>query len=186
MNQSISLISVFSSILHFLVVLNFCGGVIVNGDIVREFCKNQSISDVYVNYDFCVSSFEANPLSKTSDIYGLTAISIDLCLKNATYIGTYIDSILKDGKEEPIQYLKECMEFYSSALEDVQVAMKAFNGKDYNGVLEFMTDANIWVKTCKIGFTEGGIDFSPLRKQHDDLYQLIHISLGLTAKILES
>ncbi|KAI3879486.1 hypothetical protein MKX03_014106 [Papaver bracteatum] len=185
MNQSISLISLFSTILHFLVVLNFYGGAIVNGEIAKDFCKNQSIIDIYINYDFCVSSLEANPLSKTSDIHGLAAISIDLCLKNATYIDTYIDSILKDGKEEPrvLQYIKECKEYYSSALEDVQGAMEAFNGKNYDGAFNYICDADTWANTCEIGFTETGVDFSALRKQHNDLFQLLHISIGLTSKI---
>ncbi|KAI3955888.1 hypothetical protein MKW98_006248 [Papaver atlanticum] len=185
MNPSISLLSLISSILHCLLVLNFCGGVYVKGDIVSDICKGQSMADPRINYDFCVSSLEANPLSKTSDISGLAVISMDLCLKNATYIDTYIDSILKDGKAEPriLRNLKDCMEYYSTASENVQKAMKAFNGKYYYEAINYINNAGIWADTCKLGFTEFGDDFSLLKKQDNDFFQLTSISLNIIAII---
>ncbi|XP_026420668.1 pectinesterase inhibitor 12-like [Papaver somniferum] len=143
------------------------------------------MDDPRLKFDFCVSSFETNPLSKTSDISGLAVISMDLCSKNATYIGKYIDSILKDGKAEPsvIKNLKDCIEYYSYALEDVQEAMKAFNGKYYNEGIDHMNNAHIWADTCKQGFIDLGVDFSPLRKQDNDFFQLTNISLNIIAII---
>ncbi|KAI3882978.1 hypothetical protein MKX03_028711 [Papaver bracteatum] len=188
MNQSISLLSLFSSILHIFLVLNFYGGVTVNGDIVINFCKNQSIIDPSLNYDFCVSSLEANPLSKTSDIFGLAVISMELTSNNATYIHTYIEGILKDGKQEPRarMCLEDCMEFYSTAVEDVEEAMEAFNGKNYYWALSHVTAAMTDADTCKTGFTELGVDFSLLRKQDYDFYQLTGICLDIIAKIYDS
>ncbi|KAI3940791.1 hypothetical protein MKW98_030110 [Papaver atlanticum] len=188
MNQSISLLSLFSSILHVFLVLNFYGGVTVNGDIVRNFCKNEWIIDPYLNYDFCVSSLEANPETKTSDIFGLAEISMELCLRNATYIHTYIEGILKDGKEEPRarMYLEDCMEFFSTAVEEVQEAVEAFNGKDYYNALRHVSNAGIEADTCKIGFTEAGVDFSLLKKQDYNFYQLTKISIKTIATIHDS
>ncbi|KAI3896454.1 hypothetical protein MKW92_042266 [Papaver armeniacum] len=188
MNRSISLLSLFSSILHVFLILNFYGGVTVNGDIVINFCKNESILDPYLNYDFCVSSLEANPVSKTSDIFGLAEISMELCSRNATYIHTYIDGILKDGKQEPRagMYLEDCMEFYSTAIDEVQEAVEAFNGKDYYNAFRHVSGAGIEADTCKTGFTEAGVDFSLLKKQDYNFYQLTSISMGLIAKIRDS
>ncbi|KAI3860817.1 hypothetical protein MKX03_034838 [Papaver bracteatum] len=188
MNQSISLLFLFSSIFYGFLVLNFYGGVTVNGDIVRNFCKNQSTIDPYLNYDFCVSSLEANPHSKTSDIFELAVISMELCSKNATYIRTYIEGILNDGKAEPRakMYLENCMEFYSTALERVQAAMESFKGKDYHTALIKVSAAGTEADTCKIGFTEAGVDFSLLKKQDYNFYQLTNISIDLIAKISDS
>ncbi|RZC94277.1 hypothetical protein C5167_044870 [Papaver somniferum] len=188
MNQSISLLSLFSSILHVFLVLNLYGGITVNGDIVKTFCKSESIVDPSLNYDFCVSSLEANPLSKTSDIFGLAVISMDLSLKNATYIHTYIEGILKDVKQEPTarMCLKDCMEFYSTAVKDLQEAVEAFNGKDYYDALRLVSDAGIDARTCKTGFTELGVDFSLLEKQDYNFYQLTNICLDIIAKISDS
>ncbi|MCL7032939.1 hypothetical protein MKW94_029106 [Papaver nudicaule] len=186
-NQSISLFSLFSSILHLFLVLNFYGGVTVNGDIVSNLCENVTRVDPTQNYDFCVSSLEANPLSKTSDIFGLGVISIELCSNNATYIHTYIDGILKDGKPEPERArtcLQECVDLYSDASEEVQTAMKAFKGKDYETTSRILYGAAINANTCKIGFTELGVDFSPLKKQDYDIYQLTGISLSIIRIIL--
>ncbi|MCL7045864.1 hypothetical protein MKW94_004523 [Papaver nudicaule] len=187
MNQSISLFSLFSSILHLFLVLNFYGGVTVNGDIVSNLCEN--VTRVYPtqNYEFCVSALEANPLSKTSDIFGLGVISLELCSNNATYIRTYIDGILKDGKPEPERArtcLQNCIGFYSTALEDVQAAIEAFKGKDYvTAYRQLVTGALIDADTCKRGFQDVGVDFSPLKKQNYDFSQLIGISLGIITEI---
>ncbi|KAI3903865.1 hypothetical protein MKW98_015647 [Papaver atlanticum] len=188
MNRSLSLLSFFSSILHVFLVLNFYGGFTVKGDIVNNICKNQSLVDPDLNYDFCVSSLEANPVSKTSDIFGLAEISMELCSRNATYIHIYIEGILKDGKEGPRARicLEDCMEFYSTAVEEVQEAQEAFNGKDYYNALIHVSNAGIEADTCKNGFTEAGIDFSLLKKQDYNFYQLTSISIDLLAKIRDS
>ncbi|KAI3896455.1 hypothetical protein MKW92_042267 [Papaver armeniacum] len=188
MHQPISLHSLFSLFLYVSLILNYYGGVTVNGDIVRKFCKDESIIDPHLNYDFCVSSLEASPMSKTSDIFGLAVISMELCSNNATYIHTFIKGILKDGKEEPRAriYLEHCMEFYSTAVEDVQEAVEAFNGKDYDTSLIRVSAAMTEAVTCKIGFTESGVDFSLLKKQDYDFNQLTKISIKTIAKIHDS
>ncbi|KAI3875511.1 hypothetical protein MKX03_002397 [Papaver bracteatum] len=110
---------------------------------------------------------------------------MDLCSKNTTYIGTYIDSILKNGKAKPrtIQNLKDCTEYYSTASEDIQEAMKAFNGKYYNKAIDHMNNAWIWADTCKLGFTDFGDDFSLLKKQDNDFDQLTNICINIMAII---
>ncbi|MCL7040321.1 hypothetical protein MKW94_015005 [Papaver nudicaule] len=185
MNQSISLLSPFSSILIFFLVLNFFMGVTVKGDIISTQCKNVSTHDFQVNYDFCVSSLEGNPQSKTSDIFGLAVISMELCLNNATNIPTYIDSILKDGKAEQGARvcLGNCIEFYSMAIREVQQAIKDFSGKDYAAALFSLGAAMDSSETCKDGFTEAGVDFGILRKQYEDFFQLEAISLGIITNI---
>ncbi|MCL7031247.1 hypothetical protein MKW94_003129 [Papaver nudicaule] len=184
MNQSISLFSLFSLIFHlFLIVILY--GAIVNGDIIGDLCKNVSTDDPQLSYSFCVSSLEANPLSKTSDIFGLAVISMELCSNNASYIQTYIDSILKDGKVEPEARgcLGDCKEFYSMAFSDVQTSMTAFSAKDYGTALIYLSSAMATAGTCKDGFTDAGIDFGPLNKQYNDFFLLHIISLGIVSKI---
>ncbi|MCL7050208.1 hypothetical protein MKW94_006627 [Papaver nudicaule] len=185
MNQPISLFSIFSTILQFFLVLNFYGGWIANGDLIDNLCKSISSHDPHMHYEFCVSSLEANPLSKSSDIFGLAVISMELCKNNATYIPTYIDSILKDGKVEPEARvcLGNCIEFYSMALDDVEEGMKSFKDKDYESALRQVGYADIDRDTCKDGFIEAGIDFNPLKKQDNDFTNLISISLGIIARI---
>ncbi|KAI3882980.1 hypothetical protein MKX03_028713 [Papaver bracteatum] len=113
---------------------------------------------------------------------------MELSSNNATYIHTYIEGILKDGKEEPRarMCLKDCMEFYSSDVEDVQQAMEAFNGKDYYWALIHVSAAGTDADTCKTGFTKLGVDFSLLRKQDSDFTQLNIISANIIAKIYDS
>ncbi|KAI3925423.1 hypothetical protein MKW98_015771 [Papaver atlanticum] len=111
---------------------------------------------------------------------------MELCSTNATDVGTNIKRILKDGKVEPAvrRPLGDCIEFYSTALDNVQDAMEAFRVKDYATALSDVGTAGIFADTCKDGFTEFGLDFGPLSKQHDDFFQLVIISLGIINKIL--
>ncbi|KAI3858137.1 hypothetical protein MKX03_022456 [Papaver bracteatum] len=124
-------------------------------------------------------------MSKTSDIFGLAVISMELCSNYATYIQTYIGSILKDGKAEPGAKgcLGGCIEFYSMAFDDVQKAMKDFSGKDYVTALIHAGAAGVDGETCKDQFTEAGVDFGILGKQYNEFKQLIIISLGIITNI---
>ncbi|XP_026459283.1 putative invertase inhibitor [Papaver somniferum] len=145
-NQSVLSISLVSSLLHVFLVLNLYG---VNGDtgaMISDLCKNISAHSYGdPKYDFCISSLKANPMSKTSDIFGLALISMELCSTNATNVSIYVR---KNG-----------------AFDTVQDAMEAFKDKDYEGALGVGV-ARIWAGTCKDGFDEFGLDFGPLSKQH--------------------
>ncbi|RZC82194.1 hypothetical protein C5167_044981 [Papaver somniferum] len=113
---------------------------------------------------------------------------MELSSNNATYIHTYIEGILKDVKQEPRarMCLKDCMEFYSTAVEELQEAMEEFNRKEYYWALSSVSAAGTDADTCKTGFTELGVDFSVLRKQDNDFFQLTNICLDIIAKIYDS
>ncbi|KAI3955974.1 hypothetical protein MKW98_006334 [Papaver atlanticum] len=123
----------------------------VYGDLINDVCKEASKQPDLSTYDFCVASFSSNPAN---------------------------------GKEKPAamtMYLKECLDLYSIAVDDVQDAISNFKVQAYDGANTCMGSAQDNAGTCEDGFTEGPQKLvSPLTKQNDDFIGLAHISLVIT------
>ncbi|OUZ99185.1 Pectinesterase inhibitor domain [Macleaya cordata] len=156
----------------------------VNGDdIISDTCQKAAASDPNLKYDFCVSSLQANPKSKTADLLGLGVISMELSSSNATYISSYIGKLLKDGQgvdPKAKKYLQDCLELYSDAIVDVQDAIKALNARDFMQANTQMSAAMDASTTCEEGFKEEKGLVSPLAKEDNDFFQLTAISLAIT------
>ncbi|KAI3894577.1 hypothetical protein MKX03_020686 [Papaver bracteatum] len=172
-----------SSSLFFLVlllVLNFHRVVAANGDVISDACKNASTTDSMLTYDFCVSALESNPKSKTSDLFGLGVISMELCANNATNLIPYIGKLLEDGKKERFvkQALDTCLEIYTDATRCAEDAITAFKNKDYFDAIEQINGADDYSAACEDGFNERNLTF-PLRKQVDDFRKLVDISIAI-------
>ncbi|RZC93063.1 hypothetical protein C5167_028422 [Papaver somniferum] len=174
MNKSSSLI-----FLILLLVLNLHRVVVANGDVVADLCKNASTTpDSMLSYDFCVSALESNPKSKTSDLFGLGVISMELIANNATNLLPYIGKLLEEGKKERFvkQALDTCLEVYADATRSVEDAITDFKDKVYYDARAEITGANDYSVACEDTFNERNLTF-PLRKQVDDFGELVDISL---------
>ncbi|MCL7026150.1 hypothetical protein MKW94_014531 [Papaver nudicaule] len=174
-----------SSIIFALLVPNFHG---VNGDLINDVCLNAStpVTDPQLTYDFCVASLSANPASKHADLLGLGVISMQTCLQNATSIHSFIDQILKDGKEAPEAkpLIMSCLGLYSDAIRSVKKAIKNFKIKDYNSANIEMSAAMDASTGCEDGFKEVlNQALTPLTKQDDEFFQLTGISLVITKMV---
>ncbi|KAI3974923.1 hypothetical protein MKX01_005034 [Papaver californicum] len=183
MNQSFSLLSLYSILIVFLVLNSFDHG--VNGDLISGFCKNASATDPILKYDFCVASLSANPASKHAhDLFELGVISMQTCIKNAKSIHSYVAQILKHGKEGRVakRCLDDCLELYSDAIDSVQEAIASFKIKDYDSANIQMSAALTDSTTCEDGFTEFRMT-SPFTKQHGDFFQLTAISLDIISMV---
>ncbi|KAI3996509.1 hypothetical protein MKX01_001347 [Papaver californicum] len=125
-----------SSILVLLVVFSFHG---VTADVVSDVCRKASSSNLSLTYGFCSSSLGANPKSKTSNIYGLGEISMELTLSKAAYVTSRINSILNGGKvsADVKGAMEACKNYYTVAAGNVQSAINAYKGiSSNNGVSE--------------------------------------------------
>ncbi|XP_026443338.1 putative invertase inhibitor [Papaver somniferum] len=173
MNKSTSLI-----FLILLLVLNL-HRVVANGDVVADLCKNASTTpDSMLSYDFCVSALESNPKSKTSDLFGLGVISMELIANNATNLLPYIGKLLEEGKKERFvkQALDSCLEVYADATRSVEDAITDFKDKVYYDARAEIIGADDYSVACEDTFNERNLTF-PLRKQVDDFSHLVSISL---------
>ncbi|RZC67786.1 hypothetical protein C5167_011479 [Papaver somniferum] len=186
MNPSFSLPSFFIVFL----VLNFHN---VNGDLIKDVCKNASkntppVKEFKVEYDFCVASLMANPKSKDADLRGLGVISMQTCLQNATSVHSYIGQLLKDRKTQPIpkSSVNSCFNRYRDAIRSVQKATSSFKTKDFSSANIQMSAAMEASIMCEYEFEEVLLGLalpSPLTKQNGDFFQLTGISLAITNMI---
>ncbi|KAI3947591.1 hypothetical protein MKW92_009750 [Papaver armeniacum] len=133
-----------------------------------------------LTYDFCVSALESNPKSKTSDLFGLGVISMELCANNATNLIPYISKLLEDGKKERLVKLSldTCLEVYADATRCAEDAITAFKNKEYFDASEEINGADDYSAACEDVFDERNLTF-PLRKQVDDFRKLVDISLAI-------
>lgn len=119
-----------------------------------------------MNYDFCVSTIEANPKSHSADLATLTMIVLDLAGAKVTSINSHIQELKKDPKvDQPA--LQDYEEVYSDATGSMQEATNSFKAKNYESTLNTLSAAlNAPDHTCETGFQERKA-VSPLKEDND-------------------
>lgn len=163
-----------------LIIFNISSTIVV-ADFVQKTCRKCENNDPNIDYNFCISSFRANPGSDLADLQKLGAISLSLIRNNVSNSVDYVEKLLQ--KKELGSYkkprLSDCLELYSEAIINVEEGKKAYKVKRYD-------DANIKVssvmdaaRTCEDGFEEKEGVSSPLTKWNKDTFQLTAIALSI-------
>ncbi|MCL7021497.1 hypothetical protein MKW94_011603 [Papaver nudicaule] len=167
------------SVLVLLVVFSI-HGITVNaaGDLVSGVCQKTASSNPSVTYGFCSSSLQANPKSRTSDIFGLGEISLQLSLSKAAYVTSRINS-LKDGRINPDvkATLNACSTYYRNVVSNVQGAINAFKGRDFASAGSQIASALESAQDCKDGFVAGIV--APVEDDVEASINLIYISFSI-------
>ncbi|KAI3905123.1 hypothetical protein MKX01_017369 [Papaver californicum] len=147
-----------------------CGNDAFSGnDIVKETCEQCAQKSPLLNYDFCVTSLEAVPDSKTA---------AELAQINATDTILVIREQLKykDLDAYTFPSLNACLDLNTDAISRLAKSIEAIWSYNY-------VNLNIWVGTameaCEDGFREKG-RVSPLRKHNSNFFQLCNIALVIS------
>ncbi|XP_026429152.1 putative invertase inhibitor [Papaver somniferum] len=151
-------------------------------NLISNVCK-KSVADHHgqLKYDFCISSLKADPKSNTYDIFDLGYLSLNNTLKKGISIKSYIQHLLKDGKQSPdvMVRLKECAgRDYWHVDITMEGGIEAFLSADYPTAGIYVDVVSSYKKTCQSRF-DGGI-ISPLTKIENEFGQLISIAFTLT------
>ncbi|KAL5729567.1 hypothetical protein ACHQM5_002499 [Ranunculus cassubicifolius] len=152
----------------------------VYGDIVTDTCKK--IADEEVPYDFCVATLQADPDSRTADLYELNLIAMRLGKANITSIESYIQTLSKDKKWDNLmqECFKTCMEMFDDGKTNLDDAMNEFNSKSYRATFDSLTAALQAPSSCEETFTEFEGLVSPLTKMNGDCNTLFVIPMKIT------
>ncbi|RZC69294.1 hypothetical protein C5167_032385 [Papaver somniferum] len=142
-------------------------------DIVKETCEICAQKSPLLNYEFCVTSLEAVPESKTAaGFHGLGIISLELAQTNGALNYKDLDAYAFLG-------LNDCLDLYTDAISTLAKSIEAIRSYNY-------VNLNIWVSAameastaCEDGFREKG-RVSPLKKQNSNFFQLCDIALVIT------
>ncbi|MCL7044512.1 hypothetical protein MKW94_005450 [Papaver nudicaule] len=155
---------------------------VADNDIVEETCKICAQRSPLLNYDFCVTSLEAVPDSKTAaGFYGLGIISLELAQNNATDTISVIKEQLKNKDLDAYTFLclKDCLELYTDAISTLAKSMEAIRSYNYVNLNIWVSSAMEAATTCEDGFKEAD-KISSLKKQSSYFFQLCDMALVIT------
>ncbi|KAI3899958.1 hypothetical protein MKW92_019465 [Papaver armeniacum] len=190
MNHPSSIISL--TVFSLLLLISHNGA---TEDITVETCRKSAESSPNLNYTSCVNSLQSDPRSSTANLQQLGIISMELSLRNATYINSYIKKLLNDRDLDDFtrieKYLRDCSELYGDAVSNIEEAIKAFDAYDSFSANIKMSAAMDSSTTCEDGFKDNNSNqnysaVSPLVREDYDFFQLTAVSLAITNLVRHS
>ncbi|CAN6486448.1 unnamed protein product [Victoria cruziana] len=140
-----------------------------------------------LDYDFCLTTLQADQRSYRANITWLGYISIDLGIKNATSALSYISKLLKQ-KTDPYTKacLKDCKQLYSSAIDSLKSGAESLKAERYDDVNVEISAAMTDADTCETGFTDREGGASPLTKENQNLMNLGSLGLAILELIAQT
>ncbi|GKV01506.1 hypothetical protein SLEP1_g14056 [Rubroshorea leprosula] len=117
-------------------------------ELIDKICRQME------DYGFCNQTFSANLKSPLTDLVGLTQITIEITIQNASNDFVYAKSIL-DRATDPhmIKVLTECVKDYQAIRGSFIKAMRSFMLRDYKGMLNYELPNSKSVALCQEGFS---------------------------------
>lgn len=150
-----------------------------SGDIIDQTCKTCADRSATTNYDFCLASLQAVPVSQATNLQGLGLIAMELALANAADTVSRTKELLINGTAfDPfvLDCLEDCLGLYLGTVMTLLDSVGAFLSEHYLNAQMSLSAAMEAVATCEEGFAEKrGV--SPLAKENYDLLQLCNVAL---------
>ena len=136
--------------------------------LISEICRETS------DYAFCSNVFIQNLPSPTTDIVGLTQVTITQSLQAATNTETFVEGLISSEKNKTRQDLyRICQEGYSLLANQYAQANESFAKGDYSNVVFLESRTERFVDDC-----QNNVEASPsLAEKNRQMKVLINISL---------
>ncbi|KAJ8556511.1 hypothetical protein K7X08_032263 [Anisodus acutangulus] len=131
-----------------------------------------------INYNFCVTSLQAIPVTHVTNLQGTGIVAMELALENATNTISTIEKMLSSKEFDPFaaDCLRDCLELYADAIAMLVDAFGAFLSEHFDIATVLMRTVMDVASTCDEEFTEKKGEFTPLAKENYNLFQLSDIS----------
>ncbi|KAF8117167.1 hypothetical protein N665_0012s0171 [Sinapis alba] len=164
----------FIYLVGFFVLLNGITADKVADSIIQDSCKSTSII-----YNFCVASIKENPESqKVKNIDDLIIVALKNAMSNMTNVKGIVEKILKDRKyksKEIVKQLRICISDYSKGSDLLAKVLENAKLRNYNKVLNTITDAVDVPLHCESGFKGKNELKSPVKEENRVLVIMTHI-----------
>ncbi|KAL5565250.1 hypothetical protein UlMin_028414 [Ulmus minor] len=129
---------------------------------------------------FCESSLRSQPESKKADLNGLARIALNLASTNGNKVQNQVSQLLKKESDKNRKAaLRDCVENYQSALEQIKNSATALASKRYSDVNTWVSAAMSAGASCEEGFKSGQ---SPLTKSNSEFGSYCGTALAVTNK----
>lgn len=136
-------------------------------------------------FGFCSKTFNENLPSPSTNIVGLTKITIDQALKNATNTYKFIENLLKNTTNPAVKNaLIVCEKGYKIVKHSFQKASREFEGQDYENTEKSEQGTPRAQGSCETSFEIPPYPSNPLVERNRQIRILIAMAL-VTADLLE-
>ncbi|KAI4370326.1 hypothetical protein MLD38_018689 [Melastoma candidum] len=144
-------------------------------DIVAHTCKE--CANPVLPFNFCVKTLSSDPRSRTADLVGLGVIAIEHLKDSVKRANLYAAGLLKKKVWDPYtaSCLKDCVELYTDAVDDIPDIEAEYKGKSYADAqthLSAIEDSSI---TCETQFKEK----KPITSQNLEATQSASLALAI-------
>ncbi|CAL9080046.1 PMEI [Musa troglodytarum] len=151
---------------------------------VEDECKIVTAADPNVDYNFCVTSLQADPRSGSADAKELAIIAANLTVANATSTLSKIEKLLGDSKIDSATkgLLNQCSSFYKDVVTAASGAIKAIGSGSMGDAKKQLTEASDKPQDCDNLLFEAGKNYL-LKKEDNDCTNLASIAQNIVAKL---
>ncbi|KAJ0971018.1 hypothetical protein J5N97_018977 [Dioscorea zingiberensis] len=150
---------------------------------IETTCMAVANSSPNVNYDFCLTSLQADPQSRHADTKGLAVISTNLSSVNATATKAKIPKLVAKVKDQDTkEILKTCLSVYKDLLDNLKESLSAIQSESYSDAITYLSAALAQPETCEDSFSERSVE-SLLAKEDKDVGGLTEIALAITSSL---
>nr|GMD81204.1 putative invertase inhibitor [Ipomoea batatas] len=138
------------------------------------------------NYNFCVTSLQAVPITHAANLEGIAVVAVELALQNATATVSTVEEMLASAAaaSDPfaVRCLRDCLELYADAVAMLVESFWEFFSRRFNTANILLSAVMETASTCQEGFSEkeGEMAPPPLTEENDNLFQLSDIALCIT------
>ncbi|XP_009385649.2 pectinesterase inhibitor-like [Musa acuminata AAA Group] len=147
-------------------------------DLIAATCNRTPYLDV------CMSTLTSRRGSRTADLHGLAAISLDACIAHAKATLSYARSLSRHDGIANDTYasgcLADCLEEYGEAVDDLHESAGALRRGSYDTVNVLLAGAMTNSDTCESGFGEKPGLRSPLTERNQYFGKLCSNSIAIT------
>ncbi|CDP13407.1 unnamed protein product [Coffea canephora] len=149
------------------------------GDMINSTCQQCADVSTVFDYDLCVTSLQAVPISHHVNLPGLAIVAMELDLANATSTVRTIERLIASKKFDPfvVDCLRDCLERYANAVSKVVLAIGAFLSDHYGAANMFLSAVVEESMSCEAEFRQKKGEPTPLVKENYYMFELSIIGL---------
>lgn len=145
-------------------------------DILEETCRKATSTTG--NYNFCLTSLQTVPESRSGDTKSIAVIATNLTVTNYTHNLAKISELLS-RRDQVKQALGTCLAAYNVGVSDLKMSADQIRSSDIDEALVNLSEAWKRPRECEDAFSERK-EKSILRQENDFASRLITLALKIT------
>lgn len=148
-------------------------------DTIKKICSHTYVQEEYV---FCCRTFNKHLRSPDTDILGLTRITIERSLRNATNTHNLVLGLIKNATGGLKDALVQCNRSYKSLIKSFQLASLFVSRADYQKVIDAESPGPLAQDKCAWSLSKaaGSGSMDPLVESNREMRILVSMSLVTT------